>query len=1050
MKKVIAYFIKYPVAVNVLILIVVVLGVLGMFSLKSSFFPLQKSQIISISVVYPGASPQEMEEGIVLKIEDNLRGLVGIDRFTSSSSENSATITVEAEKDFDIDVLLADVKNAVDKVPSFPAEMEPPVVAKNETLNRAIEFVLSAEGIDLKALKSISREIETDLRNINGISQLEVSGYPAEEIVVSVDEEKLRSFNITFNQVATAVASNNLLVTGGRIKTSEEDYLIRVNNRAYYAYKMDYLILKTDRFGSKIRLKDVATVKDDWSENPDRLYYNGEAAIQFVVNVTNSEDLIQAADLVQNYAKEYNQKNENVEIAVTADRSEVIIERTILLLKNGGQGLILVLIFLSLFLRPRLAAWVAFGIPISFMGMFVVADYFEVTINVLSLFGMIIVLGILVDDGIVIAENIYQHYERGKGRIQAAIDGTMEVLPAITSAIITTLVAFSTFWFLDGRIGDFFGEVSIVVVLTLSFSLVEALIILPAHIAHSKALSTEQKEYTFNVWANKFMKGMSERIYLPVLNFFLKNKPVGFAIMIALMLITIGGISGGIIRATFFPNIASDQVNIQVKMPQGINAEKTEEILDEIEAFAWIVDEEFTKKQTGQIQVVENVIKRLGPGSANGSVRINLLPGEQRDFASSEIASAIAKLAPEYPQAESVIFDGGSSFGGKPVSISLLSYNIQELKAAKSEIKQKLKENNLLRDISDNDPAGIKEVKLELKDEAYILGFNFNDVVSQVRAGFNGSQVQRFQRGQDEIIVWVRYEIEGRNSLADLENMQILSPSGERVPLREIAHYSIERGEVAINHLDGKREIRIDADLKDPTESAAAILSDLQENIMPKILAKYPSVSTLYEGQNREAGKVTGSAMAVFPIILFLIYAIIAFTFRSYAQPLLLIIMVPFSLIGVAWGHYLHGLPINILSFLGIIALIGIMVNDGLVLISKLNSNLKDGMEFDQALSEAGKSRFRAIFLTTVTTVAGLSPLILETSRQAQFLIPMAVSIAYGIAIATFLTLVMLPMLLSVNNSIKVYGKWIWEGKKPSKEAVEPAIQEQEAEQHEI
>ncbi|NNE54443.1 MAG: efflux RND transporter permease subunit, partial [Flavobacteriales bacterium] len=323
-------------------------------------------------------------------------------------------------------------------------------------------------------------------------------------------------------------------------------------------------------------------------------------------------------------------------------------------------------------------------------------------------------------------------------------------------------------------------------------------------------------------------------------------------------------------------------------------------------------------------------------------------------------------------------------------------------------------------------------------------------VMGQVRSGFNGAQVQRFQRGQDEIIVWVRYTLENRSSIQDLEDMRIVSNSGQRVPLKEIADYTIERGEISINHIDGRREIKVEADLKDPKESATAILDDIKANIMPGITAKFPSVSALYEGQNREASKVTGSAATTFPIIFFLIYIIIAFTFRSYAQPLLLLLMVPFSLIGIAWGHWMHDLPINVLSMLGIIALIGIMVNDGLVLISKLNSYLKQGMGFDEALIAAGKSRFRAIFLTTITTVAGLSPLILETSRQAQFLIPMAVSIAYGIAIATVLTLIILPMLLSLSNSIKVYGSWLWEGKKPTKEDVEPAIQELESEKYEI
>lgn len=951
---------------------------------------------------------------------------------------------MEAIKGYDIDILLADVKNAVDKVPSFPAEMEPPVVAKNENLNVAIELELSGKDIPLKTLKTIGREIENDLRSIDGISQITITGFPDEEITVSVNEEVLRSYNLTFSDVANAVANNNILVTGGAIKTEAEDYLIRVNNRSYYGKELNNIILKTEDNGAIVTLEDVAVTEDAWSETPDRSYYNNQSSISFQISTTNNEDLIEAAENATIYSEAFNETHNNIQLNVTNDRSQIIVERTKLLMVNGAQGIALVLFFLSLFLRPRLAAWVAFGIPISFLGMFMMASYFDITINVLSLFGMIIVIGILVDDGIVIAENIFHHYEKGKSRVQAAIDGTMEVLPAITSAILTTLVAFSTFFYLDGRLGEFFGEVSIVVILTLSFSLFEALVILPAHIAHSKALSKDQKMYWFNERATTFLDYLRDKLYSPVLHFFMEFKILGFSILIALFVITTGAMEGGIIRTTFFPVVASDQVNVTLKMPQGINPLVTESIISEIEQVAIEVNKEYTAKQEGGKEVFQSIIKRTGPGTANASLKINLLPGEERDFTASEIAGSIAQASGEYPSAESLTFDAGSSFGGKPVSVSLLGYNIEELKAAKLELKEKLKENTLLRDISDNDPAGINEINVELKDKAYLLGFTLSDVIGQVRAGFNGLQVQRFQRGQDEIIVWVRYDRAGRSSILNLDNMHIVSASGNRVPLSEIATYFIERGEITINHLDGKREIKVEADLKDPKESSSDIITDVRENIMPEIMSKYPTVSALYEGQNREAGKISASASKVFPIIIFLILIIIGFTFRSYLQPILLLVMIPFSLIGVAWGHWLHDFPINMLSLLGIIALIGIVVNDGLVLISKFNSYLQEGFSFDDALIQAGKSRFRAIFLTSITTIAGLSPLILEKSRQAQFLIPMAIAIAYGIAIATVLTLIMLPMLLSVGNGLKVYTIWLWEGKKPSKESVEPAIEELE------
>jgi multidrug efflux pump subunit AcrB len=1038
------------VAVNVIIIAVVIFGILGALRMKSSFFPLRDSRFINITLFYPGASPQEMEEGVVLKIEDNLKGIVGIDRITSVSRENSATVTIETDLDYNIDVILQEVKNAVDRVPSFPSGMEPPVVAKLENMVPTINFTVSGDNISLRALKNYARDVENDLRAMPGISQVTLSGFPDEEIEIAVREVDLRAFNLTFQDVARAVQQSNLLISGGNIKTDYEDYLIRARNREYYGEDLHNLIVKADRTGNVIYLRDVATVRDRWNENPDRLFYNGDVAVNIQVNNTNSEDLIATADAINAYIKTFNQQHDNVQLNVASDRSVVLKQRTQLLTENAIIGIILVLLFLSMFLNVRIAFWVAFGLPISFLGMFMFAANLGVTINVLSLFGMIIVIGILVDDGIVIGENIYHHYEKGKSPIRAAIDGTMEVIPPIISAIPTTILAFSTFFFLEGGIGEFFAEVSTVVTLTLLVSLVEALIILPAHIAHSKALVRDRPKSggifkvfrLINEKADQFLCFNRDKLYGPYLKFFLQNRFLGLAIPMALLIISIGGIQSKIVRTSFFPSLASDRVSISLAMPQGTNERITDSIISVIEEAAWQVNDEYTEKQTGNQQVVENIIKRIGPGSSNASLTVNLLPGEYRDFPSGEITNAIREKAGVIYGVETLTYGSGMNFGGSPVAVSLLGNNIQELKDAKTELKSYMVSNPVLKDVSDTDPAGIKEVRIKLKKDAYILGLTLQSVMSQVRSGFFGVQAQRFQRGQDEIKVWVRYELEDRSSIRNLDDMWISTPTGDRIPFSEIANYEIARGDVAINHLNGRREIQLTADMSSPKESATDVMTEIRTEVLPNILAKYPSVQPSYEGQNREAAKTVNSANQVGLAVLILIYAVIAFTFRSYSQPLLLIIMVPFSLIGIVWGHYIHGFAINILSWLGIIALVGIMVNDGLVLVGKFNTYLREGMDFNDALFQAGKSRFRAIFLTSLTTVAGLMPLLLEKSRQAQFLKPMAISISYGIMIATFLTLLMLPLLLSINNSLTVRLKWLLTGKKVTKEEVTRAVKE--------
>ena len=1064
MRKLIAYFIKHSVAVNVIVIAFLIFGGVGAYKLNSSFFPLVDSKNISINVTYPGASPQEVEEGIILKIEDNLKGLNGVDRVTSTSRENSGNINVEIEKGKNIDFMLLEVKNAVDRVPTFPVGMEPLIVSKLEALRPTITFSISGNNIPLATLKQIGRQVENDLRGIDGISQIQITGYPEEEIEIAINETNLLAYNLSFAEVSQAVNESSLITTGGTIKTSTEEYLIRANSRSYYADELSNLIVKSDPSGRIIRLKDIAKVQDKFSETPNANYFNGNLSINVTITSTNTEDLITSADKAKEYIIDFNQKYDNVEINIIRDLSITLVERTNLLTENAIIGMILVLMFLSLFLNTRLAFWVAFGLPIAFLGMFMLAGYFNVTINVLSLFGMIIVIGILVDDGIVIAENIYQHYEKGKTPEQAAIDGVMEVLPAIVSAILTTILAFSIFLFLDGGIGEFFGEVSVVVILTLAVSLVEALIILPAHLAHSKALRKQnntpkaglagafQKVFSklryINRLGDAIMRWLRDTLYSPSLRFALQHKFFTFSIFVVFLILTYGSFGGGIIRGAFFPQIASDQVRISLNMPNGTNEKVTDSIISLIEQRAIEVTDQISEEyfgSDGEKQLVKNIIKNVGPGSSSASLSINLLEGEERpnEITSRLVTNRIQERVGLIFGVESLVFGSGGNFGGSPVSISFLGNNITELKAVKTALKERLENNVLLKDVTDNDPAGIKEIRIKLNETAYALGLNLRTVMTQVRAGFFGSQAQRFQRGQDEIRVWIRYNRENRSSIKSLDNMRILVPNGGRIPLKEIASYEIARGDVAINHLEGRREIQVSADIKDPKKTSATdIMDEIKNEIMPEILAKYPTVTPSFEGQNREFSKLNDSLKPVGLIVLLLIYIVIAFTFRSYSQPLLLLFLIPLSLPAVAWGHWIHDFPVNVLSMLGIIALIGIMVNDGLVLIGKFNNNLREGMTYDNALYEAGRARFRAIFLTSITTVAGLAPLIFEESRQAQFLIPMAISIAYGIGFATVLTLIVLPIFLAFSNSVKTTAKWLWTGNKITKEEVERVTRE--------
>ena len=568
MRRLITYFVNYPKAINILVLFFIVFGTAGTLALKSSFYPLIDPKFIEISAVLPGASPEEVEEGIVMKIEENLKGIEGVDRYYSTSRENLGYILVETLEDSDVDNVLIDVKNAVDKVPSFPLDLEPIVVKKMEQQEPTFIFSLTAENIDLSSLKNISKKIEVDLRNLEGISQISTSGFSDNEIEISVNEKLLSKYNLTFYEILDAVQKSNIIVSGGTIKTNEEKFLIRSNNKNYYSNQLNEIVVKSFPSGNNLKLGDVANVYEKFSDDEPQLkFIDNKSSVIMTVLSTKNEDLLESADKIRLYIDDFNKKNENIQLIRLKDYSEVLRQRTNLLLENGGLGILLVLGLLSLFLNTRLAFWVAFGLPISFLGMLIFAGNFNITINIMSLFGMIVVIGILVDDAIVIAENIYKHYESGKSAADSAVDGTLEVLPAIVSAIITTIISFATLLLLAGDVGNFFGEVAMIVIITLIVSLIEALIILPSHLAHSDALKRKKEDkngilFSFfstmkklNQRGYRVMDWLRDKIYTPMLRFGLEYRFLSLSGFIAALMLTVSSVFGGIIPMTFFPTI---------------------------------------------------------------------------------------------------------------------------------------------------------------------------------------------------------------------------------------------------------------------------------------------------------------------------------------------------------------------------------------------------------------------------------------------------------------------------------------------------------------
>lgn len=1040
MKQFINYFIKNPVAANLIMFGILIMGIVGFRSMKSTFFPEVESRIILIQIAYPGASPEEIEEGIVKKIEENLKGVTGVERYTSVSRENSGAVTVEVFKGYDTDIILQDVKNAVDQISSFPVGMEPPVVFKQENLGFAISFAISGD-VNLRTLKRYGRQVEDDLLAMDGISKVSLSGFPEEEIEIAFRERDLRAYGLTFEQAALAVRRANIELTGGTIKGKDEELLVRARNKEYYAEGFRDIVVKTNTDGSVVRLHQVAGLADKWADNPNRSYLNDKPSVVVTVQNTLEEDMLSITDQVLAYIGRFNQENEVVQATVIRDGSIILRQRMELLTENGILGFVIVVLLLAMFLHWRLAFWVAIAIPISFAGMFIMANAVGITINVISLFGMILVIGILVDDGIVIGENIYQQYEEGVPRLKAALDGTMEVLPAVFAAIVTTVIAFSSFLFIDGRLGDFFSDMAVVVIFSLVFSLIEGAVILPTHVAHSKALSPDRRPNRVQDGLEKAMNWMRSNLYGPVLRFAMHNKFFTIAVMVGILAMTMGSIRGGIIQTTFFPVIERDDIQITLQMPAGTREHITLDWIGHIEQAAWQANERLSERFFGgEKQAIQRIEKKLGPSTYEASLSVNLLDGESRDsLRLRDVINAIREEAGPIPQAEVVSYGAQSTFG-KPISIALVGEDYRQLKAATEEVKREMQSLAELADVVDNNQEGLREVNIQLKEKGRYLGLNLQDIVGQVRSGFFGSEVQRLQRGRDEVRVWVRYDEADRSDITQLQDMRVRFADGREFPLSEVATLEIKRGVININHIDGKREIKIEADVANDDVSVSDLTSSLKEEIMPAILSDYPGVSALFEGQNREQQKSAKSIQLVGTVVLALMFFVISLTFRSVGQTLTVFLLIPFGIIGVGWGHWLMGLPISLFSFLGIIALIGILVNDALVLVTTYNKLIESGRPQMDAIYEAGLSRFRPIVLTSVTTFAGLAPLLLEKSLQAQFLIPMAIAVSFGLLAITVVILVLLPVFLIVANRFKVYASYAWNGVKPDYEAVESAL----------
>jgi len=1030
MKGPIAWMAHNHVAANLLMLVFVVGGLILGFSIKQEVFPEILLDKVQVSVTYPGASPEEVEEGIILKIEENISGVDGIKEIKALAREGTGTVTATIDTGADADQVLQDIKSEVDRITTFPEDAEKPVTAKLINRHEVVSLVVYGKSSE-RTLREWAEAMRDDLLAMEDITQAELSGVRPYEISIEVPEANLRRYNLTMEQIAQTVRKASLDLPGGSIKPVGGEILIRTKERRYYGPGYEEIVVKVNADGSQLRLKDIATVRDTFEETDTYATFDGmPAAMVRVYRVGDQKPLV-VADLVRAYAERKGPMlPDSIKVAVWNDSSEVLQSRIQLLLKNAILGLVLVFVILSLFLQIRLALWVMLGIPISFLGALFIMPSLDVSINMIALFAFIMALGIVVDDAIVVGENVYEHRQRGKNHLQAAVDGALEVGGPIIFSVLTTIAAFIPLIFVEGVLGKFIKVIPLVVISILAVSLIESLFVLPAHLSLGK--TRKQAEQGLMGWLDAIRLRVSAGLtrfvsgpYQKQLAWCLEYRYATLAAALATLFIAVGLVRGGVVKFHFMPEVDGDLILVNLEMPQGTLASETGRIERIILEKGRETVAEYDAQRTDGQSVLRHIYAIVGGTMDNGgpvgggalsaphlaNVAMLLTASEIRGIEAVEISKRWREKIGELPGVTSLTFTSNLVRMGANIDVQLAHNNINMLTPAVARLKETLGQYPGVTDIADNYPLGKREVKLTLAAEARTLGVTEEDLARQIRGAFYGAEALRLQRGRNEVKVMIRYPEEERNNLAALEAMRIRTPGGGELPLERATLQETGRGYSEINRMDRKRVINITATVDSKTANAEDILSELKSGELAQLAADYPGMTYSLEGEEKERRDSMRSMLRGFLLAQFGIYALLAIPFRSYSQPLLIMAAIPFGVVGAVLGHLVLGFNLSMLSLFGMVALSGVVVNDSLLLIDFINSHRQEGKALGQAVLDAGQRRFRPILLTSLTTFFGLMPMIFETSVQAQFLIPMAISLGCGILFATAITLLLVPTL---------------------------------------
>jgi multidrug efflux pump subunit AcrB len=1062
MNGIIQWFARNSVAANLLVIGIVVAGFTGLSSAKREVFPTVSTDMISVKVEYLGAAPAEVEEGVCIKIEEAIESIEDIKKITSSAAEGMGTVMAELLPGSDLPEALDEIKAAVDAIDTFPELAEKPLIEEVLVEKQVINVAIAGD-LGEHTLKRLGERVRDELAAIPGITQVRLANVRPYEISIEVSEDSLRKYGISFDMVANAVRRSSLDMPGGVVKTEGGEILLRTKGQSYRGEDFEKIVLITRPDGTRLLLQDVADVVDGFMETDQEATFDGMPSAMVQVYRVGDQNALEISARVQEYVAE-NKKllPSGVLMTTWQDDASYLRSRQDLLVKNGLYGLTLVFITLALFLRLGLAGWVSFGLFVSFLGTLWVMPIMDVSINLLSLFAFILVLGIVVDDAIVVSENIHAHQEKHEHALEASILGAQEVSKPVIFAVLTTVAAFLPLLMVAGNTGKIMRGIPMVVIPTLLFSLIESLLVLPSHLSHRAKVVSEGKSDArrlnlLGLW-NRLQKGFAARMdgfihrfYAPFLERALVWRYFSISVAVGIFFITVGLMVGGWVKFQFFPPVEGDNVAAILTLPQGTPASVTRDAIDKLEGSVLKMREEIDQGRTEEEgSVFRHVLASVGIQPYNkmqqegagkfvpdissphlGEVHVELTASELREgYSSNDLAKMWRTNTPHIPGVEELTFTASIFSSGEPINVQFIGRDFDRLRQAAARLKQHLLTYPGVQDISDSFREGKREIKMEIKPDAENAGLAQSDLGRQVRQAFYGEEAQRIQRGRDEIRVMVRYPEEHRRSIGNLEAMRIRLPDGTEIPYEEVADVQWGRGYSTIQRVDRRRAINVTADVDLTKGNTTEIINDLDTHFLPQLMEEFPELQYTWEGERREQQDTIMGIVQGYPLALVIIYALLAIPFRSYLQPFIVMSAIPFGLVGAVWGHIIMQLDLTILSMFGIVALSGVVVNDNLVLVVYINRQRELGLSLLQAVKKAGMARFRPILLTSLTTFVGLVPLILEKSVQAQFLIPMAISLAFGVMFATAISLVLVPAGYLVLEDIKSgFSKLTLQGK---------------------